>query len=112
MFHNVATNYQPTQQQQKKPRFDWYETDQLIVIGVMIKQIDKSKVHVEFQPRRIIFTYEHQTENDNEKIHYELILDLNGEIIPSESNWKVTSVKAEIKLRKVANYRWQKLEVV
>nr|XP_046914863.1 protein SGT1 homolog [Dermatophagoides farinae] len=103
---------EPTQQQQKKPRFDWYETDQLIVIGVMIKQIDKSKVHVEFQPRRIIFTYEHQTENDNEKIHYELILDLNGEIIPSESNWKVTSVKAEIKLRKVANYRWQKLEAV
>ncbi|OTF82033.1 suppressor of G2 allele of SKP1-like protein [Euroglyphus maynei] len=77
----------------------------------MIKQIDQTKVHVEFQTKRLVFNYyEHQSENNNQNIHYELILDLNGEIKPSESNWKVTSVKAEIKLRKVANYRWEKLE--
>lgn len=93
------------------PRYDWYETDQFIVIGVMIKQIDKTKVHIDFQPRRLIFNYKPVTENDNQKIFYELIFDLNDEIKPQESNWKVTSVKAEIKLCKVANYRWGKLEV-
>ena len=91
-----------------RPKFDWYETDQMIVLSVLVKNMVADRVSVQFEPRTLTFKYTPESGDGSAPV--ELILSLNGSISPSESSYRVSPVKAEIKMRKVANFRWARLE--
>lgn len=93
----------------QRPKFDWYETDTAIVINVLVKKMAVEGVSVAFEPRSLLFKY---SPPSNAGDGQPLVLELKfpSSIVPSECSYKVGAVKAEIKLRKVANLRWGKLE--
>jgi len=89
-----------------KPRYDWYQDNEKVVVNILVKGMSPENVSIQFAPRSVDFKY---TGADGNVI--ELALALDGVINPSESTFRVSPVKAEIKLRKaVANLRWEKLE--
>lgn len=93
-----------------KPKFDWYESDQFVVLNILIKQIDPNAMTIKYEPKRFLFRYEPNGSDGDASTSYQLDLNLFGEIVPSESLYRVSSVKVEVKLHKVANARWSKLE--
>ena len=63
------------------------------------------RVSVHFAPRTLTFKYTGESGETQE-----LNLNLKGSISPSECSYRVSAIKAEIKMRKVANFRWVQLE--
>ena len=95
-----------------KPRYDWYETDQHIVLNILVKKMSPDAVSIQFEPQFIQFKYVPK-DNDGDDLMKELNLTLNGSISPSECSYHVSAVKAEIKMKKlVPNLRWGILEKV
>ncbi|XP_017490341.1 PREDICTED: protein SGT1 homolog B-like [Rhagoletis zephyria] len=100
-----------------RPKFDWYETDSALVINVLVKRLAPESVSVAFEPRSLLFKYSGPPTSaasdggDNFASEpLELALNFPSSIIPGECSFRVSAVKAEVKLRKVANLRWGKLE--
>uniref|UniRef100_A0A2K6R2M0 SGS domain-containing protein n=1 Tax=Rhinopithecus roxellana TaxID=61622 RepID=A0A2K6R2M0_RHIRO len=75
---------------QSKIKCDWYQSQ--VVITLMIKNVQKNDVNVDFSER-----------------DHNLKLELHP-IIPEQSTLKVVSTKIEIKLKKPEAVRWEKLE--
>ncbi|KAF7496294.1 hypothetical protein SSS_06963 [Sarcoptes scabiei] len=92
-----------------RPKFDWYQTDQFIVLSILIKEINEKSMQIEFEPKKFTFNYNHQSSNDCSKF-YRLVLNLNEEILPSQCVWSLTSIKLEIKMKKKEEIRWSSLE--
>lgn len=98
----------------KKPKFDWYETDEQIFLNILVKQIDPENIEIRFEPNKLYFFYRQpskQLSQEQNSPPLELNLNLNGEIVPSKCKWKVSSVKVEIKMCKILKHRWGNLEV-
>lgn len=90
----------------REPRYDWYETDKHVVINIFVKNMKPDLVSVRFEPKSVHFTYKNESDEN-----YELNIDLNGKISVADSSYRVLSVKAEVKMSKIVNYRWGKLKV-
>lgn len=82
-------------------KYDWYQSDQKVVITVMAKNVADKPHSVEILANSVAL----KTEN------YELNLQLCKAIDPVSSNYKVTPYKIEIMLAKIDSSRWDSLEV-
>uniref|UniRef100_A0A2K5NR23 Protein SGT1 homolog n=1 Tax=Cercocebus atys TaxID=9531 RepID=A0A2K5NR23_CERAT len=86
-------------------RYDWYQTESQVVITLMIKNVQKNDVNVEFSEKELSALVKLPSGED-----YNLKLELLHPIIPEQSTFKVLSTKIEIKLKKPEAVRWEKLE--
>lgn len=89
-----------------KPKYDWYQTEQYVVVTVMIRNLNADNVNIDYGEETADLTC--KLENDSD---YKLNLKLSKEIIPKESSFKVTSSKVELKMKKADTVRWASLEV-
>ncbi|KAM4795995.1 protein SGT1 homolog [Rhinophrynus dorsalis] len=86
-------------------RHDWYQTESQIIITVMIKNVQKDDVHIEFSEREL-----NADVNLPSGENYNLKLSLFHSIVPEQSTFKVLSSKIEIKMKKTEAIRWDSLE--
>lgn len=80
-------------------RHDWYQTDQRVVIDVLVKNANNRNISVDIQPDRV------SIRGDD----IELELDLAHEIDTTKSTFKIMTVKIEIILQKLVGERWTSL---
>lgn len=90
---------------QSKIKYDWYQTESQVIITLMIKNVQKNDVNVEFSERELSALVKLPSGDD-----YSLKLRLLHPIIPEQSTFKVLSTKIEIKMKKPEAVRWEKLE--
>ena len=81
-------------------RHDWYQTDDKVVITVMLKNAIDKKYECAILEDSLLLSAE----------NYELKLDLFGQIVPDKSSHKATPSKIEINLYKRDFLRWLALE--
>uniref|UniRef100_A0A452EVY8 SGT1 homolog, MIS12 kinetochore complex assembly cochaperone n=1 Tax=Capra hircus TaxID=9925 RepID=A0A452EVY8_CAPHI len=86
-------------------RYDWYQTESQVIITLMIKNVQKNDVKVEFSEKELSALVKLPSGED-----YSLKLRLLHPIIPEQSTFKVLSTKIEIKMKKPEAVRWEKLE--
>ncbi|XP_010590874.1 protein SGT1 homolog isoform X3 [Loxodonta africana] len=90
---------------QSKIKYDWYQTESQVIITLMIKNVQKNDVNVEFSEKELSALVKLPSGED-----YNLKLRLLHPIIPEQSTFKVLSTKIEIKMKKPEAVRWEKLE--
>uniref|UniRef100_A0A8D1PNB8 Protein SGT1 homolog n=1 Tax=Sus scrofa TaxID=9823 RepID=A0A8D1PNB8_PIG len=88
-----------------KKKYDWYQTESQVIITLMIKNVQKNDVNVEFSEKELSALVKLPSGDD-----YNLKLRLLHPIIPEQSTFKVLSTKIEIKMKKPEAVRWEKLE--
>ncbi|XP_006884633.1 PREDICTED: suppressor of G2 allele of SKP1 homolog [Elephantulus edwardii] len=91
--------------QQSKIKYDWYQTESQVIITLMIKNVQKNDINVEFSEKELSALVKLPSGED-----YNLKLRLLHTIIPEQSTFKVLSTKIEIKMKKPEAVRWEKLE--
>ncbi|XP_073470329.1 protein SGT1 homolog [Aquarana catesbeiana] len=104
---NASSTADLTSSMRKIPhyRHDWYQTESQIIITVMIKNVQKDDVHIEFAERELHVNVKLPTGEI-----YNLMLFLCHSVVPDQSTFKVLSTKIEIKMKKTEAIRWDKLE--
>ncbi|XP_066236910.1 protein SGT1 homolog [Saccopteryx leptura] len=90
---------------QSNIKYDWYQTESQVIITLMIKNIQKNDVNVEFSEKELSALVKLPSGED-----YNLKLRLLHPIIPEQSTYKILSTKIEIKMKKPEAVRWEKLE--
>nr|XP_055164633.1 LOW QUALITY PROTEIN: protein SGT1 homolog [Nyctereutes procyonoides] len=90
---------------QSKIKYDWYQTESQVIITLMIENVQKNNVNVEFSEKELSALVKLPSGED-----YNLKLRLLHPIIPEQSTFKVLSTKIEIKMKKTEAVRWEKLE--
>ncbi|XP_004844321.1 protein SGT1 homolog [Heterocephalus glaber] len=90
---------------QSKIKYDWYQTESQVIITLMIKNVQKNDVNMEFSEKELSALVKLPSGED-----YNLKLRLLHPIIPEQSTFKVLSTKIEIKMKKPEAVRWEKLE--
>lgn len=95
----------PQMSHQSKIKYDWYQTESQVIITLMIKNVQKNDVNVEFSEKELSALVKLSSGED-----YNLKLRLLHPIIPEQSTFKVLSTKIEIKMKKPEAVRWEKLE--
>ncbi|XP_052588611.1 protein SGT1 homolog [Peromyscus californicus insignis] len=90
---------------QSKIKYDWYQTESQVIITLMIKNIQKNDVNVEFSEKELSAVVKLPSGED-----YNLKLRLLHPVVPEQSTFKVLSTKIEIKMKKPEAVRWEKLE--
>ncbi|KAM4859702.1 protein SGT1 homolog [Thomomys bottae] len=98
-------NQSASQQTQSKIKYDWYQTESQVIITLMIKNVQKNDVNVEFSEKELSALVKLASGED-----YNLKLRLLHPIVPEQSTFKVLSTKIEIKMKKPEAVRWEKLE--
>ncbi|XP_056663412.1 protein SGT1 homolog [Monodelphis domestica] len=93
------------QNQQSKIKYDWYQTESQVIITLMIKNIQKNNIKVEFSENELSAVVNLPSGED-----YNLKLSLLHPIVPEQSTFKILSTKIEIKMKKSEAVRWEKLE--
>ncbi|XP_036916392.1 protein SGT1 homolog [Sturnira hondurensis] len=90
---------------QSKIKYDWYQTESQVIVTLMVKNVQKNDVNVEFSEKELSALVKIPSGED-----YGLKLRLLHPIIPEQSTFKVLSTKIEIKMKKPEAVRWEKLE--
>lgn len=80
-------------------RHDWYQTDERVVIDVLVKNANSRNCSVDIQSSHV------SVRGDD----LQLDLDLYHEIDTIKSSFRITSVKIEIILQKIIGERWLSL---
>lgn len=80
-------------------RHDWYQTDQKVVIDVLVKNASNRNCSVDIQSN-------HVSVHGDDLI---LELDLNHEIDTAKSSFRILTVKIEITLHKIVGEQWPSL---
>lgn len=80
-------------------RHDWYQTDQKVVIDVLVKNANNRNCSVDIQSN-------HVSVHGDDLI---LELDLEHEIEAAKSTFRILTVKIEITLHKLVGERWTSL---
>lgn len=80
-------------------RHDWYQTDQKVVIDVLVKNAQNRSCTVDIQSN-------HVSVHGDDLI---LELDLEQEIDTAKSSYRILTVKIEITLHKLVGERWSSL---
>ncbi|VEN62143.1 unnamed protein product [Callosobruchus maculatus] len=86
-------------------RRDWYQTDAAVVITVLVKNVQKEFLQVDFSESTVRLNI---TQPEYETC--EVCIKLSHKVIPDQSCYKLTPSKIEIKLKKAEGLRWEKLE--
>jgi suppressor of G2 allele of SKP1 len=81
-------------------RHDWYQSDDKVVITVMLKNAIEKNYKCEISESQVLLEAE----------NYELLLELLHLVIPDKSSYKATPHKVEINLFKREFLRWSALE--
>ncbi|CAO2591685.1 Protein SGT1 homolog [Lemmus lemmus] len=102
---NACQNQSASQRTQSKIKYDWYQTESQVIITLMIKNIQKNDVNVEFSEKELSALVKLPSGED-----YNLKLRLLHPVVPEQSTFKVLSTKIEIKMKKPEAVRWEKLE--
>ncbi|XP_039752447.1 protein SGT1 homolog isoform X2 [Pararge aegeria] len=89
-----------------KIKHDWYQTDALVVVTILIKKAPSDKVKIQYGERNLSVS----SEIPNSDSEYSLELELAHEIVPSMCTYVVTPSKIEVKLRKKEGLMWTVLE--
>ncbi|XP_041970171.1 protein SGT1 homolog [Aricia agestis] len=89
-----------------KIKHDWYQTDALVVVTILLKNAPSDQVKIQFGERSLSVS----SPIPNSDSEYSLELELAHEIIPSMSTYVVSPSKIEVKLRKKEGLRWNLLE--
>lgn len=89
-----------------KPRHDWYQTETFVIITILIKNLKREDINVEYSTRSLSLTLKLGYASD-----YCLELDLAHFIQPEECLTRVLSTKLELKLKKEEAIRWSSLEI-
>jgi len=82
------------------PRYEFYETDEKVIISIFDRGADPDQVKVGFQPREL--TYAHGEKSLS-------LQPLKGQIDPDKSTYSVGKVKVEVSLAKRVQGRWGSL---
>ncbi|KFQ77185.1 Suppressor of G2 allele of SKP1, partial [Phoenicopterus ruber ruber] len=85
--------------------YDWYQTESQVIVTIMIKNVQKDDVSVQFSEKEMNASVRLPSGED-----YNLKLVLLHSIVPEQSTFKVLSTKVEIKMKKPEAVRWEKLE--
>lgn len=80
-------------------RHDWYQTEQKVVIDVLIKNANSRNCSVDIQPNCV------SIRGDDVELDFKLA----HEIDTTKSSFRVLSVKIEISLQKLIGERWNSL---
>ncbi|XP_021364370.1 protein SGT1 homolog [Mizuhopecten yessoensis] len=88
-----------------RTRYDWYQTETMVIITVMIKKVQKEDCHIDINEQSVSVCIKLPTGTD-----YTLELDLAHKVLPEKSMYKIMSTKVEIKLKKAEGVRWTMLE--
>lgn len=80
-------------------RHDWYQSDQKVVITVLIKNATERNCKIELSSENVLLTAD----------DYILDLSLNQPINVEQSDYKISAVKVEITLAKIKGERWDTL---
>ncbi|XP_069129812.1 protein SGT1 homolog isoform X2 [Argopecten irradians] len=88
-----------------RTRYDWYQTETMVIITVMIKKVQQEDCKIDINEQSVSVCIKLPSGSD-----YTLELDLAHKIIPEKSLYKIMSTKVEIKLKKVEGVRWTMLE--
>lgn len=80
-------------------RHDWYQTEQKVVIDVLVKNAQNRNCSVDFQPKRVVIRGD----------DLELDLNLLHEIDTTKSSFRTLTVKIEVTLQKLIGERWTSL---
>uniref|UniRef100_A0A8C8U3R4 CS domain-containing protein n=1 Tax=Peromyscus maniculatus bairdii TaxID=230844 RepID=A0A8C8U3R4_PERMB len=94
-----------SQRTQSKIKYDWYQTESQVIITLMIKNIQKNDINVEFSEKELPALVKLPSGDD-----YNLKLRLLHPVVPEQSMFKVFLTKIEIKMKKPEAVRWEKLE--
>ncbi|XP_011674642.1 protein SGT1 homolog isoform X1 [Strongylocentrotus purpuratus] len=89
----------------QKQRYDWYQTDTLVTINILIKKAKEEDVNIILTKITLSATVKQPTGSD-----YSLELDLAHPIVPEKSTTRILNSKIEIRLKKEEAIRWSKLE--
>ncbi|XP_028913460.1 protein SGT1 homolog [Ornithorhynchus anatinus] len=93
------------QVQPSKIKYDWYQTESQVIVTLMIKNVQKNDVNVQFSEKELSALVKLPTGED-----YNLKLALLHPIVPDQSTFRLLSTKIEIKMKKPEAVRWEKLE--
>ncbi|XP_059112713.1 protein SGT1 homolog [Peromyscus eremicus] len=94
-----------SQRTQSKIKPDWYQMESQVIITLMIKNIQKNDVNVEFSEKELSALVKLSSGKD-----YNMRLRLLHPVVPEQSTFKVLSTNIEIKMKKPEAMRWEKLE--
>eukprot|EP01135_Chromosphaera_perkinsii_P010652 Nk52_evm52s2192 gene=Nk52_evmTU52s2192 len=89
-----------------KCKYDWYQTESTVVIDVLIKKLAKENVEVDYSDTSVSF-YAKLLDANNTT--YTMDFELEKDILPKESSFKVLGSKVEIKLQKKEGCKWTTL---
>jgi suppressor of G2 allele of SKP1 len=86
-------------------RYDWYQSDEKVIINVMVKNAQKEDVSVDIEPDSVTVSVKIDANSEQQ-----ISLPLANEILPQESTFEILKTKIEVSLRKKAFKRWDSLE--
>lgn len=81
------------------PRYDWYQTEQKVVIDILVKNANNRNCSVNIESNRVVISGQ----------DLELTLALAHEIDTTKSSFRILSVKIEVSLQKLVGDRWTSL---
>lgn len=90
-----------------RTKHDWYQTATHVTITILIRNLNANDVQVDFTDTTLDCVCKFPDGNE-----YKLHLNLFKPIIVSQSSWKLSVSKLEIKLKKFDSSRWSNLEAV
>uniref|UniRef100_A0A3Q0RHE4 SGT1 homolog, MIS12 kinetochore complex assembly cochaperone n=1 Tax=Amphilophus citrinellus TaxID=61819 RepID=A0A3Q0RHE4_AMPCI len=85
--------------------YDWYQTESQVIVTVMVKNVPKDGVRVNFMEKEMSATIQLPS-GDNYNLHLHLLHPIDSQ----QSSFKVLTTKVEIKMKKTEASRWEKLE--
>ncbi|XP_023563681.1 protein SGT1 homolog [Octodon degus] len=88
-----------------KIKYEWYQTESQVTVTLMIKNVQKNEVNVEFSEKELFALVKLPSGED-----YNLKLRLLNPIIPEQRTFKVLSINIEIKMKEAETVRWEKPE--
>lgn len=98
-----------------RPRINFYQNDEYVFCEVMVRNIRPGHVTINFRERELSFIYLQQKTPEDPAVKealYELYIDLADVIVPKDSSYQISPMKATIKLKKaVVGGRWERLEL-
>ncbi|XP_056620292.1 protein SGT1 homolog isoform X2 [Triplophysa dalaica] len=91
--------------QSQHVKHDWYQTESLVVVTIMLKNAQKDNVSVDFVAKKLTAVVKLLTGED-----YCLNVNLLHPVVPEQSTFRILSTKIEIKMKKTEAIHWEKLE--
>lgn len=103
---DAASTPPPVDPNQPKYRHQWFQTQTVVEVAVLAKNMTKERVDIQIDKQRLRVVIK---DADGEQ-EYELDLELYGEVDPAASKHELLKSKTEIRLKKSDAIKWPTLE--